>query len=70
MRHFENKLLQRIDLDQMDLPERWYNVVPDLPRAPEEYLDAQTEKPVSTEYLEELLPASIVAQEVSAERWI
>jgi tryptophan synthase beta chain len=60
----------RIDLPAEDLPTRWYNVIPDLPRAPELLLDPATEKPVTTEYLERIWATPWVAQETSLERWI
>src|ERR671932_405988 len=34
--------LERIDLPVDAIPDRWYNVLPDLPRAPDELLDART----------------------------
>jgi tryptophan synthase beta chain len=62
--------LERIDLPVDRLPERWYNVLPDLPRAPSEFLDPATGAPVDQQYLEQLLPAALVAQDRSLERWI
>ncbi|MFL5782744.1 MAG: TrpB-like pyridoxal phosphate-dependent enzyme [Thermoleophilaceae bacterium] len=62
--------LERIDLPIDQIPDRWYNVLPDLPRAPDELLDARTGEPLDEEYLERLLPRTLVAQERSLERWI
>jgi tryptophan synthase beta chain len=62
--------LDRIDLPISRIPERWYNVLPDLPRMPEEYLDATTEEPLSDEQFEQLLTPALVAQERSTERWV
>src|SRR3954454_18809219 len=62
--------LERIDLPIDQIPDRWYNVLPDLPRAPDELLDARTGAPLDQEYLERLLPRTLVAQERSLERWI
>src|SRR5919202_5834222 len=62
--------LERIDLPIDQIPDRWYNVLPDLPRAPDELLDARTGKPLSEDYLERLLPRALAAQERSMERWI
>lgn len=61
---------ERFELKPSQLPDRWYNVVPDLPRSPEPLLDPQEGKRVSTEYLERLWPATLVAQETSVERWV
>lgn len=61
---------ERFELKQSQLPDRWYNIVPDLPRSPEPLLDPQTSEHVTTEYLERLWPATLVAQETSPERWV
>jgi len=60
----------RVDLRQEDIPTRWYNVLPDLPRAPDLMLDPATDEPVTTEYLERIWAKPLVAQETSLERWI
>jgi tryptophan synthase beta chain len=62
--------LDRIDLPADRISERWYNVLPDLPRMPEAYLDATAEQPLSDEQFGELLSPALVAQERSTERWI
>lgn len=62
--------LERFDLPIDAIPDRWYNVLPDLPRLPDEYLDPETREPCSDEYLEAILPSVVVAQERSLERWI
>jgi tryptophan synthase beta chain len=62
--------LDRIDLSADRIPERWYNVLPDLPRMPEDYLDATVEKPLSDEQFGQLLTPALVAQERSMERWV
>jgi tryptophan synthase beta chain len=65
-----NAALERIDLPVDRIPDRWYNVLPDLPRAPDELLDPRTRLPLDEDYLERLLPRALVAQERSLERWI
>lgn len=62
--------LERIDLPVDRIPDRWYNVIPDLPRLPEKYLDNRTGEPVSQQYMERLFASAMVAQESSMERWI
>ena len=64
------RLMERVDLPLDRLPERWYNVLPDLPRMPERYVDNRTGQPLSQEYLERLMTRAMVAQETSLERWI
>ncbi len=62
--------LERVDLPLDQMPRRWYNVVPALPKAPEKYIDTETGKPITQEYIERLWTKSMAAQEFSLERWI
>jgi len=62
--------LDRIDLPAERIPERWYNVLPDLPRMPADYLDADTGEPLSDARFKRLLVPALVAQERSLERWV
>jgi len=62
--------LGRVDLPVERIPQRWYNVLPDLPRMPEEYLDAATGEPLSDRESGRLFAPALVAQERSAERWV
>jgi tryptophan synthase beta chain len=63
-------LVERVDLPVDRIPERWYNIVPDLPELPERYVDNATGKPATQGYLERLLVRAMAAQESSFERWI
>jgi tryptophan synthase beta chain len=65
-----HRLLERIDLPIEAIPDRWYNVLPDLPRMPESYVDPATGKPISQQFMERLLTKAMVAQEASLERWV
>lgn len=62
--------VERIDLAATELPTRWYNVIPDLPCPPEQYLDPVTREPAGEEYMEALTPRALIAQEFGLERWI
>lgn len=62
--------LDRVDLPVERIPERWYNVLPDLPRMPEEYLDGDTGLPLSDSESGRLFAPALVAQERSMERWV
>jgi tryptophan synthase beta chain len=66
----DDSRLERVDLPVGEVPARWYNVIPDLPCAPSEFLNPVTGEPVDEAYLSRLLPASLVAQDRSLERWI
>jgi tryptophan synthase beta chain len=61
---------ERVDLPIDRIPTRWYNVLPDLPRLPEEYIDNSTGRKVTKEYMERLFTKAMAAQESSMERWI
>ena len=62
--------LDRVDLPADRIPERWYNVLPDLPRMPAAYLDAATGEPLSDAESARLFAPALVAQERSLERWV
>jgi tryptophan synthase beta chain len=57
-------------LDETRLPKSWYNLVADLPRPPDPPLHPGTLQPIGPADLEPLFPAELIAQEVSAERYI
>ncbi len=61
---------KKVVLDEADLPERWYNILPDLPEPPAPYLHPATLKPLGPDDLAPIFPQAIIAQEVSQERWI
>ncbi len=56
-------------LDEKDLPTHWYNVVADMGPPPPPIHPA-TGQPVGPEALAPLFPQALIAQEVSAERWV
>jgi tryptophan synthase beta chain len=64
------RISERVDLPVDRIPTRWYNVMPDLPRLPEKYIDNSTGQPVTQEYMERLMTKAMAAQESSLERWI
>jgi tryptophan synthase beta chain len=62
--------MKKMLLTEADLPERWYNILPDLPEAPAPYLHPATLQPLGPADLAPIFPQAIIAQEVSQERWI
>lgn len=60
----------KIVLPESELPEAWYNILPDLPGEPLPPLHPATMQPVGPEDLAPLFPEALIAQEVSTERWI
>jgi len=57
-------------LSESDIPERWYNILPDLPEPPAPYLHPATLQPMGPADLAPIFPQAIIMQEVSAEPWI
>jgi tryptophan synthase beta chain len=60
----------KIQLDESQLPEAWYNINADLPVPPQPVLHPGTKEPVTPEFLSVLFPMSLILQEVSTDRWI
>jgi len=61
---------ERILLSEKEIPQQWYNVQADLPKPLEPPLNPGTNQPIKPEDLYPIFPKSLVAQEMSQERWI
>ncbi len=57
-------------LDDSQIPTHWYNIVADLPTAPPPPLHPATHEPVGPDDLAALFPPELIAQEVTAERYV
>ncbi|MBF0394869.1 MAG: TrpB-like pyridoxal phosphate-dependent enzyme, partial [Alphaproteobacteria bacterium] len=57
-------------LDEERIPKAWYNIAADLPEPPPPPLHPGSLKPLGPDDLAPIFPMSIIAQEVSTERWI
>jgi tryptophan synthase beta chain len=62
--------MKKVLLDESELPDHWYNILPDLPAPPAPYLHPATLQPMGPADLAPIFPQAIIAQEVSQERWI
>jgi tryptophan synthase beta chain len=62
--------MKKVMLDESEVPERWYNILPDLPEPPQPYRHPVTLQPMGPDDLAPIFPQAIIAQEVSSERWI
>ena len=60
----------RIDLPHAEMPDKWYNIAPDLPRPLSPPLHPGTGEPIGPEMLAPLFPMGLIMQEMSPERWI
>jgi len=61
---------RRIDLPIAETPDKWYNIAPDLPRPLDPPLHPGTHQPITAEDMLPIFPLGLLAQEMSAERWI
>ncbi|HLD30179.1 MAG TPA: TrpB-like pyridoxal-phosphate dependent enzyme, partial [bacterium] len=52
------------------MPQKWYNIQPDLPEQLPPPLHPVTKKPLGPQDLAPLFPMELIKQEVSQERWI
>jgi len=57
-------------LQEREMPTAWYNIVPDLPTPLPPVLHPATGRPIGPDDLAPLFPMALIAQEVSAERFI
>ncbi len=60
----------RFILSEADLPKFWYNVLADSPIPPEPVLNPQTKQPVTPDDLSVIFPKTIIAQEMTTERYV
>jgi tryptophan synthase beta chain len=60
----------RFELREEDIPERWYNILADLPSPAPPVLHPGTGQPIGPQDLAPLFPMEIIRQEVSTERWV
>jgi tryptophan synthase beta chain len=57
-------------LDEDQMPTRWYNLIADLPEPPPPPLHPGTGQPVGPDDLAPLFPMALIAQEVTADRYV
>ena len=60
----------KIILDEREIPERWYNIVADMPNKPLPPLDPATREPIGPEALSAIFLDALIEQEVSEARWV
>ncbi|CAL9200779.1 unnamed protein product [Musa hybrid cultivar] len=58
------------DVNKVEIPRQWYNLVADLPLKPPPALHPKTHKPLKHEDLSPLFPDELIRQEVSDDRFI
>ncbi len=60
---------RKILLKEEDIPKKWYNIVPDLPKPLPPFIDPQTKEP-GVGIVPRIFPKAIIGQEISTDRWI
>lgn len=61
---------RKILLTEKEIPEKWYNILADMPNKPLPPLHPGTKAPIGPEALAPLFPMELIKQEVSTEKWI
>ncbi len=61
---------RKITLSEKEIPEKWYNIMADMPNKPLPPLHPGTKEPIGPDDLAPLFPMKLIEQEVSAEKWI
>ena len=60
----------KYQLDEKEIPKKWYNIMADLPNKPQPGLHPGTKQPLGPEDLAPLFPMALIEQEVSLEKYI
>ena len=60
----------KITLPEDEIPQRWYNIQPDLPAPLAPPINPKTHKPLGPEDLSAIFPMELIKQEVSMEPWV
>ncbi len=61
---------RKILLTEQEIPEKWYNIVHDMPNKPLPPLHPGTREPIGPEALAPLFPMELIKQEVTTEKWV
>ena len=60
---------RKILLDEDQIPKKWYNITPDLPKPLPPFIDHETKQP-GAGIVPRIFPKAILGQEMSQDRWI
>jgi len=60
---------KKIVLDEDQIPKKWYNITPDLPKPLPPFIDPTTKEP-GVGIVPRIFPKEIIGQEISKARWI
>lgn len=60
----------KITLTPEEIPTKWYNILPDLPKPLPPPVDPETREPMKPEKLERVFARELLRQEMCGERWV
>lgn len=61
---------RKILLSENEIPEKWYNIIADMPNKPLPPLHPGTREPIGPDALAPLFPMGLIEQEVTTEKWV
>ncbi|WP_215225577.1 TrpB-like pyridoxal phosphate-dependent enzyme [Echinicola shivajiensis] len=61
---------RKILLSESEIPDKWYNIIADMPNKPLPPLHPVTKEPIGPEALADLFPEELIKQEVTTEKWV
>jgi tryptophan synthase beta chain len=61
---------KKILLTEKEIPEKWYNIMADMPNKPLPPLNPATKEPIGPEALAPIFPMGLIQQEVNTEKWV
>lgn len=62
--------IRKTILEEHEIPEKWYNIIADMPNKPLPPLHPGTLEPIGPEALAPLFPEALIKQEVTTEKWV
>jgi tryptophan synthase beta chain len=61
---------RKIILSEKEIPDKWYNIIADMPNKPLPPLNPATREPIGPEALAPLFPMELIKQEVTEDKWV
>jgi len=61
---------RKIILSENEIPDKWYNIIADMPNKPLPPLHPATREPIGPEALAPLFPMELIKQEVTTDKWV
>ena len=62
--------MSKVFLDEKYIPDKWYNILADLPKPMDPPISPFTGKPITFEEMKAIFPPQLIEQEMSTQRWI